>query len=137
MSAKMRLFVDAMKKRCCLFADSNFSPLVIAAAKGLYKSVRTLMHLGAEILQRSRTPEPDKRKNSAKRRNEVQAEAPFPLLQNASVIQKSDGNRKHPPNGASSEESSDSEVDDLRSHNSSVVDFAIQNDHFDIVELLI
>ena len=30
--------------------DSNFSPLVIAAAKGLYKSVRTLMHLGAEIL---------------------------------------------------------------------------------------
>ena len=65
--------------------DSNFSPLVIAAAKGLDKSVRTLMHLGAEILQRSRTPEPDKRKTfSAKRGNE--SEVPFPQLANASII---------------------------------------------------
>ena len=36
--------------------DSNFSPLVIAAAKGLDKSVRILMKLGAKILNKSHIP---------------------------------------------------------------------------------
>ena len=47
-------------------------------------------------------------------------------MQNTSIVKESEGNNRHPLTDNSSEEYAD-EVDDLRSHNSSVVDFALQN----------
>jgi len=115
--------------------DSNFSPLVIAAAKGQDNLVRTLMSLGAKILNRSRTPEPDAKRKTAKRK--ADSELPFTLLTNASIIKKSEGNSRHPSNLNDNRSEEYDEEDDLRSQNSSVVDFAIQNDHVDILEILV
>lgn len=124
--------------------DSNFSPLVIAAAKGQDNLVRTLMSLGAKILNRSRTPELDAKRKTAKRK--ADSELPFTLLTNASIIKKSEGNSRlfqshnylrHPSNLNDNRSEEYDEEDDLRSQDSSVVDFAIQNDHVDILEILV
>ena len=115
--------------------DSNFTPLVIAAAKGQDNLVRTLMSLGARILHRPRTPEPDGKRKTARRK--ADSELPFTLLANASAIKKSEGNSGHPLHHNDNYSEEYDEEDDLRSQNSSVVDFAIQNDHVDILEILV
>ena len=67
--------------------DSNLTPLVIAAARGHDKTVRTLMNLGAEILQKLISPESESKKgNSSSRRREN--DLSFPSLPNTSIIQR-------------------------------------------------
>lgn len=93
-----------------MVTGTNITPLIIAAARGHKKTVKTLIHFGAQILQLSPKKSFQMRKEQLDREYEGMH---------------------------GSNESEDSNSFDNKSIGSSAFDFALQNSHNEIVECLI